>query len=356
MATTTLDNLISESGRRTGIGAAAEPLTRELLRFMLGGPGGLSAFLDRFRNAGLGGEIASFLGGKSEAPLPPKTIDSVIGETTVEGMARKAGVEHAAASTALGYEIPKLIGMLTPDGKVPNALASEIQSFVGRPDQVSPLAMASISEGVEQVAPAAMTTIREPAKKANYAWLWGLLALLVLGALLWMLLSRNTPQVAVNAPTVTAPAVTVPTVKAPAIPAPVTETLTTLNQELNRNVLNFATASAVLPDGSAGPLQSAADRIKGLPSDTRIEVGGHTDNTGSAAANMALSQRRADAVRDALVQNGVGASMLTTKGYGETRPIASNDTPEGRLQNRRTEFTVAGATTETTTTTTKTNP
>jgi outer membrane protein OmpA-like peptidoglycan-associated protein/uncharacterized protein YidB (DUF937 family) len=356
MATTTLDNLISESGRRTGIGAAAEPLTRELLRFMLGGPGGLTAFLDRFRNAGLGGEIASFLGGRSETPLPARTVDTVIGENTVEGMARKAGVEHAAASAALGYEIPKLIGMLTPDGKVPSALATEIQGFVGPSEQVSPLAMASIRDEAEQVAPAAMATIREP-KKANLAWLYGLLALLVLAGLLWMLLSRSNvqaPQVAV-----TTPAVTVPTVKAPAIPAvpaPVTETVTALNADLNRTVLNFATASAVLPDASSTPLQTAADRIKGLPAGTRIEVGGHTDNTGSAAANMALSQRRADAVRNALIQDGVDSAMLTTKGYGETKPIASNDTPEGRLQNRRTEFTVAGAETTTTTTTVKANP
>ena len=348
MATTTLDNLISESGRRTGIGAAAEPLTRELLRFMIGGPGGLSAFLDRFRSAGLGSEVASFLGGRNEAPLTPTTVDTVIGQTTVAGMAKRAGVEPAAASTALGFEIPKLIGMLTPDGTVPSALPSEIQSFVGRPDQVSPLAMAAIREEEEQVAPAAMTTIREPAQR-NLTWLYGLLALVVLGGLLWLLLSRNTGVP--TAQVATAPAVTAPA--APAAPAPVTETVSALNQDLNRNVLNFATASAALPDASAAPLQSAADRIKTLPAGTRIEVGGHTDNTGSPAANLSLSQRRADAVRDALVKDGVDTSTLTTKGYGDTKPIASNDTPEGRLQNRRTEFTVAGAEA---TTTTNANP
>jgi outer membrane protein OmpA-like peptidoglycan-associated protein/uncharacterized protein YidB (DUF937 family) len=345
MATTTLDNLISESGRRTGIGAAAEPLTRELLKFMLGGPGGLTAFLDRFRTAGMGNEVASFLGGRNEAALLPKTVDAVIGEATVAGMARRAGVEPAAASSALGFEIPKLIGMLTPDGKVPNALSSEIQSFVGQPDQVSPIAMAAISDEAEQVPPTAMAAIREPVKR-NFTWLYALLALLVLGGLLWLLLGRNSGPV--QTAQVTAPAVTTPAVSAPAAPAPVTETLAAINQDLNRTVLNFATASAALPADSTAPLQTAADRIKRLPAGTRIEVGGHTDNTGSADANMALSQRRADAVRDALVKDGVDASMLTTKGYGETKPIASNDTPDGRLQNRRTEFTVASATTTTT--------
>jgi outer membrane protein OmpA-like peptidoglycan-associated protein/uncharacterized protein YidB (DUF937 family) len=351
MATTTLDNLISESGRRTGIGAAAEPLTRELLKFMLGGPGGLSAFLDRFRTAGLGSEVASFLGGRNDAPLLPKTVDTVIGESTIAGMAKKAGLEPAAASTAIGFEIPKLIGMLTPDGKVPSAFPSEIQSFVGRPDQVSPLAMAAISDEAEQVPPTAMAAIREP-KQSNYVWLLGLLALFVLGGLVWMLLSRNsgvTPTVQAVSPPVATPAASTP-----ATPAPVTETLTAINQDLNRTVLNFATASAALPEASGAPLQTAADRIKSLPAGTRIEVGGHTDNTGSADANMALSQRRADAVRDALIKDGVDASMLTTKGYGETKPIASNDTPDGRLQNRRTEFTVAGA--GATTTTSSVNP
>jgi OOP family OmpA-OmpF porin len=130
--------------------------------------------------------------------------------------------------------------------------------------------------------------------------------------------------------------------------------LATINRELSHKVLNFATGSAVLPESAAPQLQTAADRIKGLPAGTMVEIGGHTDNTGNAAANMALSQRRADAVRNALVQDGVSPTMLTAKGFGDTRPIASNDTPDGRQQNRRTEFNVAGPTTTTTTTTTTT--
>src|SRR5262249_23173329 len=119
-----------------------------------------------------------------------------------------------------------------------------------------------------------------------------------------------------------------------------------------RDVLNFATGSAALPAASAPQLQQAAAQIKSLPAGSVIEVGGHTDNTGNAAANMTLSQRRADAVRDALIQNGVAPAMLTAKGFGDPRPIASNDTPDGRLQNRRTEFTLANNATSTTTTTT----
>jgi outer membrane protein OmpA-like peptidoglycan-associated protein len=70
-----------------------------------------------------------------------------------------------------------------------------------------------------------------------------------------------------------------------------------------------------------------------------IEIGGHTDNTGDAAANVALSQQRADAVRTYLIQQGVPEAMLVAKGYGDARPIAGNDTEEGRFHNRRIEFT-----------------
>ena len=72
----------------------------------------------------------------------------------------------------------------------------------------------------------------------------------------------------------------------------------------------------------------------------RIEIGGYTDNVGSDSHNITLSQNRAKAVYDYLVTNGISTEKLTFKGYGKTMPISSNDTPEGRAKNRRTEFKV----------------
>jgi len=72
----------------------------------------------------------------------------------------------------------------------------------------------------------------------------------------------------------------------------------------------------------------------------RIELGGHTDDVGAAAANKTLSQNRADAVSTFLIEKGIPEERLTTKGYGTEKPLASNDSEEGRAQNRRTEFTV----------------
>jgi outer membrane protein OmpA-like peptidoglycan-associated protein len=74
----------------------------------------------------------------------------------------------------------------------------------------------------------------------------------------------------------------------------------------------------------------------------KLEVGGHTDSDGDAAKNLALSQARADAVKKALVDQGVDAARLTTKGYGATKPIDLNTTPEGKANNRRVEFAKLG--------------
>ena len=107
---------------------------------------------------------------------------------------------------------------------------------------------------------------------------------------------------------------------------------------LNGSVINFGSGSAELPASGATFLQNAAADLKQMPAGYRLEIAGYTDNTGAAAVNVALSQRRADAVREALVKSGANADVLVAKGYGSADPIASNDTPDGRLRNRRIEY------------------
>jgi OOP family OmpA-OmpF porin len=71
-----------------------------------------------------------------------------------------------------------------------------------------------------------------------------------------------------------------------------------------------------------------------------VEVAGHTDSVGTDQYNQGLSERRANSVRDYLVEQGVRASRLTAVGYGENRPVATNDTADGRQENRRVELVV----------------
>ncbi len=99
----------------------------------------------------------------------------------------------------------------------------------------------------------------------------------------------------------------------------------------------FDLGKADLKEGGKARLQRIAQVLSQFP-ERRVVVEGYTDSTGSDALNQALSERRAEAVKQALVGMGVGADRIETKGYGEARPVATNSTPAGRQQNRRVEL------------------
>lgn len=103
-----------------------------------------------------------------------------------------------------------------------------------------------------------------------------------------------------------------------------------------RNVF-FETGSAALLPASTAELDRLAKLLEENPT-LRIQLNGHTDNVGADAANQTLSENRARAVYDYLVGKGIAAERLRYKGFGESKPIETNDTPEGRARNRRTEF------------------
>lgn len=99
----------------------------------------------------------------------------------------------------------------------------------------------------------------------------------------------------------------------------------------------FATDSATLRSDLQGDLRTIAGSLNSYP-DTTIQVVGHTDNTGAASYNQALSERRAAAVASVLINSGVSSGRVRTFGAGEDQPIASNLDPQGRAQNRRVEI------------------
>jgi len=461
-----LDALINDVADQFGLGASAGPLVREVLNMVTGSPGGIGGFLEKLKSAGLGPEVASWLGNSDAAGLPAKQLDHALGSAALGGIANRLGLGASAVSKSVGYVLPKLIGALTPGGKIPTRLPAEVEDFLSAPTTrrvTEPFAQRRV---VEQVAPRHIEVIHDEPHMARWLWpLLGALALLGLGSYLL----SNTNRAPVTPVAVQAPVVP-PALPTPALPprlalsnddgvihysgsvhddetrtsiinslkavfgaekiqgdistdlnrgaAPwlvnfrnalenlkvpgvqvlfdgnsvnlggivsdadrdrisnslksvlgsglvfgtladkVTEMVSGANAKvaaaltslktgfnandligiLNESIVNFPSGGSEVPTATMALLQNAAAEIKQLAPGTVLEIAGYTDNTGDAAANVTLSQQRADAVRNALIQAGVDPSMLVAKGYGSANPLASNDLLEGRFRNRRIEY------------------
>lgn len=105
----------------------------------------------------------------------------------------------------------------------------------------------------------------------------------------------------------------------------------------------FDVDSSALRAESRATLRDLATNFRSYSDTNVVEVAGHTDSTGSDDHNMTLSQNRAGAVRNYLVSEGVPSSSITARGYGETQPKGSNNSPEGRQLNRRVEIHIRSA-------------
>ncbi len=136
----------------------------------------------------------------------------------------------------------------------------------------------------------------------------------------------------VEAPKVTPP----PPPPPPKVVKPTVEVVT-----LQGKVL-FAFNSAKLSPEGKKALDGVIERLRTFDKVKSIVITGHTDSIGSAAYNQKLSERRANAVRDYLISRGVNPALITAIGKGESEPIASNKTREGRAMNRRVEIQITG--------------
>jgi OOP family OmpA-OmpF porin len=444
----TLNEIIDEVTSKYGLGSQGGPLVGEVLRLVTSSQGGVGGFIDRLKGAGLSTLVSSWLGRTDAAPLSVPQVEGALGKGTIDQIAHKLGLSGSVVGPAVGYVLPKIIGFLTPDGKIPTGIPPQVSAFLSQPSATPPPRMA------------------QPVKGGGFPrWLWPLLILLLLGALAWWLWGRATTEKVETRPPVvtqTAPAVQpklgvsnvggkiqytgvvadentrgsiltslrnvfgegnisgdiavnpnagpatwlskldqalekfkIPGVEAlfegnsislgglvskadleeikaslqsifgtgytfGALPddasawfrAAKDKTLAALSglkpgftgadlvSALNLSIINFETGSATISAESRDLLAKAAAPMKQLRAGTVIEIGGHTDTSGNSAANMTLSQQRAEAVRTTLIDLGVPADMLSAKGYGDTQPVASNDTAEGRFQNRRISYTL----------------
>lgn len=131
-------------------------------------------------------------------------------------------------------------------------------------------------------------------------------------------------------------------VAAVAAPANVVNCQSGVDAVITGKTINFDSGKATIKVDSNPLIDALATAAKGC-SGAVVEVAGHTDQQGNDAANMTLSQNRANAVVAALVQRGVGKDQLVAKGYGETKLLDTAETPEALAKNRRIEFHVSSA-------------
>jgi outer membrane protein OmpA-like peptidoglycan-associated protein/uncharacterized protein YidB (DUF937 family) len=361
---TMFDSLIGQVAGNFGLGDRAQPLLQQLLSLITNQQsGGLSGFLGNFQQAGLGNLVDSWVGKGENLPISTEQLQNALGSNTIEQIAAKAGIPAATAIPALATMIPSVVDKLTPSGALSNILPAGLSQYL---------------PGIGGAVGEAGTGAGAP-KNLAY-WLLGLLGLLLLGLLAYCGLKPaekeagiTTPPAATEAPQVATPEASPPATESPQAGSPEASPSPTANPfdeavrqskqkaaealkalkpgayggkevtgALNVLIINFSTGSAAIPPEDGEVLKQAAGAIKSLPPDTVIEVGGYTDNTGDAAANQKLSQQRAEAVVKELEKSGVSAKMLKAKGYGGEKPVAPNDTEEGRFKNRRIEFTVLG--------------
>src|SRR5215469_11882432 len=125
-----LDSVIDDVGSRFGLGANAGPLLREVVQLITGSPGGISGFIDKFRSAGLGSQVATWLGRTDGAALTAPQVESALGGSVLGGIASRLGLGGSVVGTAIGYLLPKVIGQMTPGGAIPTSLPSWVSGFL----------------------------------------------------------------------------------------------------------------------------------------------------------------------------------------------------------------------------------
>ncbi len=170
---------------RFGLGPKAGQLLREVVQLITGSPGGVGGFIDKFRSAGLGSQVASWLGRTDGAALTAPQVESALGSNVLGGIASRLGLGGGVAGTAIGYLLPKVIGQLTPGGVIPTGIPAALTGYL----QTTPVQ--TTTRRVEQVAPRAVNVIHDAPHLGR--WLIPLLAGLGVLGLFWYLLSGNQP-------------------------------------------------------------------------------------------------------------------------------------------------------------------
>jgi OmpA-OmpF porin, OOP family len=331
-----------------------------------GGAEKLSRILDtgKYDGSALNNLGALFSGGETTQKAITQgkdTLSSLFGNKTeglMDQIARFAGVRAGSASSLLALIVPLILSLLgrqrSTIGQSPSALAALLGEQKGFLSGLLPAGIGSFLgwTGYETARPRETAPYVEP-KRETPSWFMPLLILsgIVLVALAW-LLSRPTPTPEITV--ASRPGARMTDLQLPGgvkVSVPEGSFNYSLNQWLagtsdttvpKRFVfdnLNFETGSTKLTPESAPTVESLVVILKAYPN-VAVRLEGHTDNTGDADANKKLSLDRAIVVRGIMVAGGIADARIGTDGYGQEKPIAPNETEEGRAKNRRTELVV----------------
>ena len=355
-----------QRGLQTGAAAMLAGLAAKA-----GQPGFLSQIFGLITNpansaealSGVTSNLGSLVSGVSNSPistLGSQFLSTIFGSNTsavADSVGRAAGLGGGKAGSLLAMAAPLVLGVLGQHVRqnnlsatdLGNTLKAEAPSF----QRFLPAGLGSLFGGVPSVAAAAPVQVAA----AGNRWLWPIILLVALALLgIWFLNRSKTPvhdamQTASNAGATASSALgdffktKLPDGVELNIPRFGIENklIAFLNDSskpvdttswFNLDRLLFDTGKATLQPSSQEQLANIAAILKAYPN-AHVKIGGYTDNTGDAAANVALSDARAKNVMDALVAAGVDPSRLESKGYGDQYPVGDNATEEGRAQNRR---------------------
>ena len=300
--------------------------------------------------------------GSTIADLGSRFLSSIFGSrlpAVTDAVGQSAGIAGSKAGTLMSMAAALVLGGLgqhvRENGSSAADLANKLKSEAVGLTRFLPAGLSSLLGGVPSYAAAAAAPVA--VAKAGNRWLWPtvLLAVLLLG-LLWFF-NRAKAPVSYTVQTVSNTGASVVSALgqflATKLPDGVelnipqygveNKLIAFLNDSskpvddttwFNFDRLLFDTGSATLQPSSQEQLGNIAAILKAYPN-VHLKIGGYTDNTGDATANMSLSAARAKNVMDALVNSGIDSSRLSSEGYGEQFPVGDNSTEEGRAQNRR---------------------
>ncbi|MFY7908298.1 MAG: DUF937 domain-containing protein [Emticicia sp.] len=346
---------------------------------------GASDLLNTIRTGGYDGSVLSNLGGLLDdvkststlASLGSGLLGNIFGDkigALSSVISNASGIKSGSASSLLGLAAPILMNVLgkqvTSQGMSTSGFANLLMSQKDSVKAALPAGIGSIinTAGLGDFLGSAKSTVgssfeTESNNNNPKSWLpWLLLGALLLGALYYWNSCRNTEKSTVTEVATEAATEAVATVDSAANQAvnSLKKTLSTgvelnfgeksIENELisfiedktkpvdkttwfNFRNLRFETGSAVIDSTSMQEVRNIAEILKAYPID--LKIGGYTDNVGKEASNQKLSANRAASVVNALVGMGIDAKRLSPEGYGSQFPVASNDTEEGRAQNRR---------------------